>query len=580
MSPTFSPSRTPTSVPSRSPTTIPTSKPTPSPTTNPSAFPTLSLVPTNILDIAIIVSITQKINDIDAATFKENERSNNFKFEDAIISSLGYSSHLNINVVTVTDYNSSLRSGPVITRNLVGSSMVMVTYNMTLLVNRNGYQTADEAYNDLINDINYITKGGSSSILTFNLQLQGNPFLNTSVPDENPMVSPYRVVAYHSPSPTNLPTSSPSCGDTTLGDPCRECEPGFYLSYTDDGVKECRECSVGYYTDTYGNVECKKCSWPHTTLDTGNTECTAFQISLGSVFLIGLVCVVCTIFVICILTAKNNRIVALVIMCVPMVDVLTDLMYLVETKFYNMPTFIACGFFLVGGPLIIFISLLIELKSSPNLPGMSFFKKFLWLGVSQSGYPSYNGSDVVVTFQVHDSIVKLIYFAASWLLCVIMQGLCLVPAACVLLIQAPFIFIWLIIGTFLFQIKVLSIGTVWNFWFSLWSGDDVRFYSYVEVDVKLFNKSLLAEFVSESLPQIIVQAYNNTKTNKWSYYGYASGALSAFMTIDGIWRILYYKIYSGKSFADIPVGMGRIVIRNTITEDITIKIKMMCMKID
>eukprot|EP00603_Paraphysomonas_imperforata_P010452 CAMPEP_0114478486 /NCGR_PEP_ID=MMETSP0104-20121206/16012_1 /TAXON_ID=37642 ORGANISM="Paraphysomonas imperforata, Strain PA2" /NCGR_SAMPLE_ID=MMETSP0104 /ASSEMBLY_ACC=CAM_ASM_000202 /LENGTH=104 /DNA_ID=CAMNT_0001653683 /DNA_START=696 /DNA_END=1010 /DNA_ORIENTATION=- len=60
--------------------------------------------------------------------------------------------------------------------------------------------------------------------------------------------------------------------------------------------------------------------------------------------------------------------------------------------------------------------------------------------------------------------------------------------------------------------------------------------------------------------------YNNSRTHVWSLTGYASATLSLFMTIDGIWRICYYRLYSGQSFEDIPVGFG--IVNNSLSKDI------------
>ncbi len=75
--------------------------------------------------------------------------------------------------------------------------------------------------------------------------------------------------------------------------------------------------------------------------------------------------------------------------------------------------------------------------------------------------------------------------------------------------------------------------------------------------MRFFNKSLLSEFLIESLPQVIIQSYNNSKTNTWSIYGYASAALFAIVALDGIWRFIYYRLYSGISFANIPISIAR-----------------------
>ena len=59
-----------------------------------------------------------------------------------------------------------------------------------------------------------------------------------------------------------------------------------------------------------------------------------------------------------------------------------------------------------------------------------------------------------------------------------------------------------------------------NTWYYIWTGSSKN-DKKVEVDVALLNEALFAEFLFESLPQMIVQSLNNTLTSLWNPIGYS-----------------------------------------------------------
>ncbi len=81
-----------------------------------------------------------------------------------------------------------------------------------------------------------------------------------------------------------------------------------------------------------------------------------------------------------------------------------------------------------------------------------------------------------------------------------------------------FILLWFAIGLFLFASKVMAIRAVHNTWYYIWTGCSDHDMT-VEVDLALLNEALFAEFLFESLPQMIVQSMNNTLTSLWNPIG-------------------------------------------------------------
>ncbi len=113
---------------------------------------------------------------------------------------------------------------------------------------------------------------------------------------------------------------------------------------------------------------------------------------------------------------------------------------------------------------------------------------------------------------------------------------------------------WIFVGMLCFSTKAFAIGRIWNFWIKLWTFDDKHLKSY-DFDAGIFNKSLLAEFVLESLPQMIIQVFNNTLIGNWSFSGYFSTLVSLLIVANGLYRQLYWRLFIGIKFEDIPVSV-------------------------
>lgn len=125
------------------------------------------------------------------------------------------------------------------------------------------------------------------------------------------------------------------------------------------------------------------------------------------------------------------------------------------------------------------------------------------------------------------------------------------------LVSTALITIWLCIGMFLYQSKVICIGPVWNYWISKWLGIDHPSYQALlkgedEIDLAILNKSLLAEFLIETLPQLIIQSVNTVFINDVNAVFLFSVILSSYDTINGLWKYGYYILYLGKSFSEVP----------------------------
>ena len=118
-----------------------------------------------------------------------------------------------------------------------------------------------------------------------------------------------------------------------------------------------------------------------------------------------------------------------------------------------------------------------------------------------------------------------------------------------------FMGLWFAAGLFLFATKVMAIRRVHNWWYHVWTGTD-KHDKEVEVDVALLNEALFAEFIFESLPQMVVQSMNNTLTQLWNPIGIFSMCLSVAVMLNGLYRYGYYSFWLGYSIQNVPTEIS------------------------
>jgi len=229
------------------------------------------------------------------------------------------------------------------TRSLLTKGLEVVT---TLNVrpdyyDKSGSSTVDSTYNQLTSDI----QAASSAVLT-ELQSQSNYF--QPVVAAPVTYTSYSVVIIRSAVPTSTPTSAPSCGAGYVGDNvnCVPCEPGTYLPDFNNDV--CEPCPLDYYSSTFGATSCTACPSPYGAYEVGSTECTAYYLNYSGQRLQFLVGSFVLLFLFGTVSAGRKAFAVFAVMLFPAMDVTTDIMYLVSTRFYNFPFFIVCMTTLIG----------------------------------------------------------------------------------------------------------------------------------------------------------------------------------------------------------------------------------------
>ena len=145
---------------------------------------------------------------------------------------------------------------------------------------------------------------------------------------------------------------------------------------------------------------------------------------------------------------------------------ISDILYFVQTGFYDMFLFMACALFLIA-PSWLFCRVLVENKAlipSFFIARPEFLKNgsLLWLSTTSDGSPLFHNERLWLSLKEHDTLLKLIYYVVLWSLCITAQTVCLLIYCTIYIlyisVHAPFWFIWFCFGAYLLQIKMLSVG--------------------------------------------------------------------------------------------------------------------------
>jgi hypothetical protein len=364
----------------------------------------------------------------------------------------------------------------------------------------------------------------------------------------------FTQVLLHSAFPTGFPTSMPSCGVGVYDingnllnvDGCEQCRAGYYNDRFN--VQRCTACPMDYYSASQGAIECTACTRPFATASAkhgGYASCTAIQIGLSVGVTSALVLCLLGLFIGALYFAEDLKVVAFVIMMFPTLDILSDLAYILSNRYASIPLFV-CGIVFFFTPNIIFFHKLNEIGAYPSFCLQYFYKEESWDGINklQNKKGIY---DKVFWIQHETWVNRIVMFP--------LQCITAIPAVVLICITFPFYFVWSIIGLYIFQCKVLSIGRVWTMWMYVWTGHN-GFRKEVKVDTGILNESLFAEFLSETLPQLVIQGVNNKLIGMWTPMAIFSACLSITIAVNGVYRYGYYTIWLGMNIDDVPTKIS------------------------
>lgn len=217
-----------------------------------------------------------------------------------------------------------------------------------------------------------------------------------------------------------------------------------------------------------------------------------------------------------------------VYVAIPVSDTFTDLAYVCGARFYGL-LFFALAFLFFMVPNIAFCRHLYLVGMRPKLL-----------------LPCYGIVPKSAQFEDYDNLVKvLVGFGVNipWIL-----------------LNTPYLLPKLVTGMFLYSTKVLAIGGVQTRWNRWWTGTDE--YAVLEnIDVHMLNESIYVEILAETFPQVIIQILNHSLINQsmttgWDLVSGASIVVTILNTMNGLWKLLYYKAIKGINLDDIPVDFA------------------------
>jgi hypothetical protein len=190
----------------------------------------------------------------------------------------------------------------------------------------------------------------------------------------------------------------------------------------------------------------------------------------------------------------------------PVVDVITDVAYLLTNDFY------AVYFYPPLFPLLCGLSIFVS---------FACFPLYLIKRNAQVKFRIWQLPDDMKDY-VYDDITQILMIS-PWL---IVNSVMWLP--------------WLCFGSLLFLTKSFAVGKVHNWWMEIWLGND-SLNTDVFVDGPLLNEAIYTEIVYETYPQLILQFTNNSLLGNWTPLSIFSMTFSVFNAINGLYRVGFYK---------------------------------------
>lgn len=137
-----------------------------------------------------------------------------------------------------------------------------------------------------------------------------------------------------------------------------------------------------------------------------------------------------------------------------------------------------------------------------------------------------------------------------------------------LILNAPVLFPWLMLGCLLYTTKAFAIRPVANLWMHVYDGSyfaeegsaawekrrkDIELAEWHPIDERVLNESLMAHIILETFPIVAIQFINNQLYRKWDGLAVFSMVFSIFNSFSGVYRIGYYRLYLKIPLRDVPV---------------------------
>lgn len=325
-------------------------------------------------------------------------------------------------------------------------------------------------------------------------------------------------------------------------------------------------CSVGDYNPNRDNETCAECDYPHTNYHSGSLDCPNVWLRFQPSLVVLVLATMTFIVVVSVLSGERKLALFLVVLF-PTLDFFSDIAYIMTNKFDN-DALLTCAVVFVLLNMVMFVK---ELCTNARYPPCALVAPTAALTVlhyvvskrSIVSSTTYLRSmmPVVDMSALHGCILAtlctilavVLMLACVMAIAVAYAGLallCLVGVA----VRLPLVLLWFLLGAVMHATKALCIGRVWYFWVYVWGYPTVPSHAPVAAfDTKCYNESMLAEFLLEAFPQLVIQTINNTMVGAWSDVAIFSAALSTYMTLDSCYRMLFEIAVHRRRFVDIPV---------------------------
>jgi len=155
-------------------------------------------------------------------------------------------------------------------------------------------------------------------------------------------------------------------------------------------------------------------------------------------------------------------------------------------------------------------------------------------------------------FTVMDSFIKYVALVMVWILPVALQVLNIIIYILWFCLH-PHLVIMLFLGQFLMSTQLLSIRNIQNVWISLFAKNTGKAISSLDWlwDGPLYNENKLTDIILNTMPLLIVQAYNNTAIGIWTTIAVLNFIVSFVLVIDLVSRYAYWVLIQGKSVNEV-----------------------------
>jgi hypothetical protein len=269
-------------------------------------------------------------------------------------------------------------------------------------------------------------------------------------------------------------------------------------------------------------------------------------------------------------------------------DIVTDILYLFTSDFFNQSLFIA-QVIVMCLPVLLKLKRLYEYGAVPcvfylprrfiflTLKRCPDFSPYYYEGAFNNrinnGYrdlfigPPKQGKKLFpLASESHSGLDECIFNIVIWIIAISCQA-AYIPIVVFIIGFQLFVFlpIWFVLGVLLMWTKADALKNVWDVWYFVWTRSrEFKSDEDVVLDTHILNGSLFIHFVFEAIPSMLIQIFNNILLNApWTPIAYVSIVFSLYNVLSGLYRYVYHRHM--KCFGVEPVELQDVPINKNIS---------------